>query len=44
MVERPSSAAALLASGYEIDVAGERVPATAHLKAPYDAKRDKILA
>ena len=29
---------------YEIDVAGERCPATAYLKAPYDAKREKILA
>ena len=39
----PISRRFILDGHYEIDVAGERVPATAHLKAPYDAKRDKIL-
>ncbi len=41
---QPISRRFILDGNYEIDVAGERVPATAHLKAPYDAKRDKILA
>jgi 4-methylaminobutanoate oxidase (formaldehyde-forming) len=29
---------------YEINVSGNRVPATAHLRAPYDPKRQRILA
>ncbi len=29
---------------YEIDIAGERFAATAHLRAPYDAKGERIRA
>jgi 4-methylaminobutanoate oxidase (formaldehyde-forming) len=29
---------------YQIDIAGERYPATAHLRAPYDAGRKRILS
>ncbi|MCH2181069.1 MAG: FAD-dependent oxidoreductase [Mariniblastus sp.] len=34
----------VLTGQYEIDVAGERCPAKPYLMAPYDAKREKILA
>jgi 4-methylaminobutanoate oxidase (formaldehyde-forming) len=29
---------------YEINVSGKRLPATPHLKAPYDPERKRILA
>jgi 4-methylaminobutanoate oxidase (formaldehyde-forming) len=29
---------------YEIDIAGERIGATAHLRPPYDAKGERIRA
>jgi 4-methylaminobutanoate oxidase (formaldehyde-forming) len=31
------------AGRYEINVSGKRIPATAHLRAPYDPERRKIL-
>jgi 4-methylaminobutanoate oxidase (formaldehyde-forming) len=39
----PISRAWLRAGRYEIDVAGERVPATAHLRAPYDPERSRMV-
>jgi 4-methylaminobutanoate oxidase (formaldehyde-forming) len=36
------SAAEVLASDYEIDVAGQRVKATASLKPLYDPKGDRV--
>lgn len=34
----------ILSGRYEIDIAGKRYPATAHLRAPYDPQRERILS
>jgi sarcosine dehydrogenase len=39
-----TSADYIQAGRYEINVSGKRIPATAHLRAPYDPERKRILA
>ncbi|MGH9342742.1 MAG: glycine cleavage T C-terminal barrel domain-containing protein, partial [Terriglobia bacterium] len=40
---RPISLDFIMAGKYDIDAGGKRYPATAHLEAPYDPKRERVL-